>query len=130
MRYLTEPVDVAALTHERQLAGDEVHVIRARRTLDKSLAKFAAVLHFPDYFGGNLDALMDCLRDVDSVDGRPVVLIWDRTWKLEAEDPHAYQQILEVLSDLERERPDLRTIVIRRPDSGDAEVRQARENES
>lgn len=35
--------------------------------LDDALAGIARVLRFPDYFGGNLDALVDCLRDI--VDG-------------------------------------------------------------
>lgn len=35
--------------------------------LEDALAEIARVLHFPDYFGGNLDALVDCLRDI--VDG-------------------------------------------------------------
>lgn len=38
------------------------------------LDHIAKTLHFPAYFGHNLDALADCLRDLD----QPTVLTWDR----------------------------------------------------
>jgi hypothetical protein len=37
---------------------------RTARTTPELLDRFAAALDFPDYFGRNLDALNDCLRDV------------------------------------------------------------------
>ncbi|NEN77303.1 barstar family protein [Nocardioides zeae] len=38
--------------------------------LEEALSALARALRFPDYFGGNLDALVDCLRDVVDGDDR------------------------------------------------------------
>jgi RNAse (barnase) inhibitor barstar len=35
------------------------------RTVETALAEFAQALKFPDYFGGNFNALFDCLTDLD-----------------------------------------------------------------
>jgi hypothetical protein len=36
------------------------------RTREDALVAIGTALHFPDYYGRNLDALVDCLRDVAS----------------------------------------------------------------
>lgn len=39
------------------------------------LAALASAGHFPDYFGGNWDALQDCLRDLSWISNRKVVVV-------------------------------------------------------
>ena len=39
------------------------------------LAVLASAGHFPDYFGGNWDALQDCLRDLSWIGNRKVVVV-------------------------------------------------------
>ncbi|WP_212754112.1 barstar family protein [Nakamurella aerolata] len=92
------PADSAAALAERLGA---VRVPAAPSTA-ASLAAFAAALHFPDYFGGNLDALLDCLRD------RPATappLWWCDVARLRDADPSGYRAILRVFTDWQAERP-------------------------
>lgn len=39
------------------------------------LAALASAGHFPDYFGGNWDALQDCLRDLSWISNKKVVVV-------------------------------------------------------
>lgn len=57
--------------------GHLVARVDGRRAPDKAalLAQVAAALHFPDYFGGNLDALDECLRDLGDFAPAPGYLV-------------------------------------------------------
>ena len=61
-------------------------------TKDEALAAIGEVLDFPSRFGHNLDALWDCLRDIDE----PLVLVWQGSDSL---DPLAFEPIIEVLQE-------------------------------
>lgn len=45
------------------------------RSKAELLAALASAGHFPDYFGGNWDALQDCLRDLSWISNRKVVVV-------------------------------------------------------
>lgn len=47
---------------------DKILILNERdfRSKKKMLSYIAVELAFPEYFGQNLDALMDCLRDIDT----------------------------------------------------------------
>jgi ribonuclease inhibitor len=74
-----------------------------------SLADIYTELHraldFPAYFGGNLDALWDAMRDVPG----PVEIQWRQSarGRLGAD----FDALLRLFRDLERERPDFRLVL-------------------
>jgi len=45
-----------------------------------ALARIAAALRFPEWFGGNWDALADCLGDLSWLDGAGQLLVFDDAW--------------------------------------------------
>lgn len=87
--------------------GYLVHRFDARAWVTQ--ADFAAAvkqeLDFPDYFGGNLDAFNDCLRDVAAFaygadrDAAGTVLVFTGYDAFTARDPRAAQIILDIIAD-------------------------------
>ncbi|MFI6481509.1 barstar family protein [Nonomuraea sp. NPDC050663] len=63
------------------------------------IAKIARELSFPDYFGGNLDALYDCLTDLGWLPPGDHMLIWSGTSALAAADGESYARLAAVLTD-------------------------------
>ena len=61
IRHLGPHTDVEGLVADAREEGREVHVVVAGPTKEATLAAFAEALDFPAWFGGNLDALADCL---------------------------------------------------------------------
>ncbi len=57
------------------------------------LAAVAQALAFPDWFGQNLDALADCLDDLEVV---PVVLLWDGWGPLARADRETFDLVMEI----------------------------------
>lgn len=62
-----DPADGPALLAQVQLGRHSVVRIDLGTALSKAavMAALASALHLPDHFGGNLDALADCLTDPD-----------------------------------------------------------------
>lgn len=61
----------------KSTCGQDVFVIKVPagiRSKAELLATLASTGHFPDYFGGNWDALLDCLRDLSWISNRKVVV--------------------------------------------------------
>lgn len=79
-----------------------IYLVPASDTKAGTLAGFAAVLHFPDWYGGNLDALADCLGDLSWLPEEPVRVRWDDR-ALAAADPPAHHAVREVLAAAESE---------------------------
>ncbi len=76
------------------------------------IREFASSLGLPDWFGHNLDALLDALRYLESSDGRPIALVWRPASALHRLDPQLYGGVLGVFDQVEGERDDLRVTVI------------------
>lgn len=65
-------------------------------TKDEFLERIARALDFPSWFGGNLDALADCLADVGA-DARGVVVLWDGWGPFARADERGFGRTLDVL---------------------------------
>jgi len=57
--------------------------------------RIAAALGFPDYYGRNLDALWDCLTELDS----PVELRWSGWADFAVHHPDAWARVIGVLAE-------------------------------
>jgi RNAse (barnase) inhibitor barstar len=57
------------------------------------LDAIATALDFPSYFGRNWDALVDCLRDIET----PVEVVWTDAGRYAAADPGGYATAIEIL---------------------------------
>lgn len=60
------------------------------------LASFSRSLGFADYFGMNLDALVDSLRDLQVQ--TPATIVWDGAETLAAADRRTYDAVRQILS--------------------------------
>lgn len=78
-----------------QGAGRTPYVVRGM-TKHELLASFAQAFGFPEYFGMNLDALVDSLRDVE-ID-TPATIVWDDAESFAAVDGQTYDVIRRILS--------------------------------
>jgi RNAse (barnase) inhibitor barstar len=65
-------------------------------------AALAATFGFPDWYGGNLDALWDCLVTCVT---EPTVLLWDGWGPLARAEPDRFPRLLRVLHDRTAEVP-------------------------
>lgn len=69
------------------------------RTRAEFLAAVADALSFPDWFGHNLDALYDSLRDLSWLPPGEHVLVWHAPEVLADADLRAYAAVTAVLAD-------------------------------
>lgn len=73
------------------------YVVTGTDSKPGTLAAFAAALHFPSWYGHNLDALADCLGDLSWLPEGPVDIHW-ADGLLAAADPGAHQAVLHVVT--------------------------------
>ncbi len=83
-----------AVTAELRAAGWRVVSVGAADDLPGFYREIAAALDFPAYFGANLDALWDCLRDVEA----PTALVLPAWRRLAVHDPRSWRRVLGVLT--------------------------------
>jgi len=90
----------ALLCLARSLSLDAVR-IDLHGCADKAdfLERTASALGFPSWFGGNWDALFDCLTDLAWRPGRGHVLIFENTGDLRRHAPQALDTALTILGD-------------------------------
>jgi RNAse (barnase) inhibitor barstar len=70
---------------------------RGDETRADVLAGLGAALDFPAYYGRNLDALADCLRDVVPADRAGTVLLWDAWGRFARADERSFARVLRVI---------------------------------
>ena len=69
----------------------------AWQTKQEMLAAFASTLEFPSYFGQNLDALNDCLSDVDVQENGGRVLVFHRYDAFAVKMPEIALTVLDII---------------------------------
>lgn len=89
--------EVGDVRHAVEVAGGRLaHLDGSRLDSAPALhAALAAALRFPDWYGANLDALADCLRDVPE----GVVLLWDDWATLAEAEPRVFEVALGLLGE-------------------------------
>lgn len=73
--------------------------LRTCADTDAVMREIAEALRFPEWFGGNLDALADCLADLSWLPSEGYVLVLEHTADWRAQDPEAMGTVLEILND-------------------------------
>lgn len=76
----------------------------ASNNLGEALRELGRALHFPDWYGANLDALYDCLSDPDWHSKRALVIQINGLDALQKNEAKAFSALLEVLADAARLR--------------------------
>ncbi len=66
------------------------------RDKDAALSRIAHALEFPDWFGGNWDALADCLRDLSWWPAPGYAFVLDHTHDWKDADPVGFDVLLEI----------------------------------
>lgn len=112
--HLGAGTDIGELVRAAQAEGRTVHVVPAGVDKDTTLLRFGEALEFPTWFGRNLDALDESLRDLAASVGGPWDLVWDGTAVLRAEDERTYAVVSEILDDIASEHPGMRVLVVDR----------------
>lgn len=103
--FLANAAELEQLTTRLSDAGVRPIIVPCEDTVAATLIEFAARAAFPDYFGHNLDALVDCLRDLSAT------VICVNTSRLRTADRHGYEQIVDVLRQADADNPELTTFV-------------------
>jgi RNAse (barnase) inhibitor barstar len=73
------------------------HDGRADETRADVLAGLGTALDFPAYYGQNLDALADCLRDVVPATSTGTLLLWDAWGPFARAHERSFTRVLQVL---------------------------------
>lgn len=66
---------------------------------DAVLARLATALDLPDWFGGNWDALADCLNDLSWRPADGYLLLLDHAHDWQARDPAGFDTLLEIAAE-------------------------------
>jgi hypothetical protein len=112
----------AEVRHTVEHAGWRFAVVDGWTHQDKAafLTAIGAALDFPEWYGENFDALVDCLRDVSGSDGAGTVLLWEGWGPLAREDRRAFDIAVDVLTGRCGDRPPF--VVLLRGDGPDTTV--------
>lgn len=102
--YFVDAHDRAALVEaayglEFRIASIDCRGVRNR---DGGLARIAQALDFPEWFGGNWDALQDSLRDLSWLPGDGYLLLFDHSSGWREADPEGFATLIEILNDAGR----------------------------
>ena len=100
--FVLEP-DVASARVAALARLKDLHVLeadcRGARNKRRLMESLAAALALPAYFGGNWDALADCLTDLEWLPAEGYVLMLRGLEGLARQSPRDYAMLVDVLSD-------------------------------
>ena len=114
IRWLGPHTDVEGLVADALEEGREVHVVNAGPTKEATLAAFAQALDFPAWFGGNLDALADCLGHLARTAQGEWELVVDGVAELARDDPFAFAGLSGLLGEVASSHPRFHVTVVDR----------------
>jgi hypothetical protein len=114
IRHLGPHTDVEGLVADARDEGREVHVVVAGPTKEATLAAFADALDFPAWFGGNLDALADCLGHLARTADVEWELVVDGVAELARDDPFAFAGLSGLLGQVAMAHPSFHVTVVDR----------------
>ncbi len=114
IRHLGPRTDVDGLVADALEEGREVHVVNAGPTKEATLAAFAQALDFPAWFGGNLDALADCLGHLARTAQGEWELVVDGVAELAQDDPFAFAGLSGLLGEVALAHPRFHVTVVDR----------------
>lgn len=114
IRHLGPRADVDGIVADAVAEGREVHVVTAADTKAATLEAFADALDFPAWFGGNLDALADCLHHVARHAEGEWELVVDGLAALGREDPFVLAELRGVLGEVALAHPRFHVTVVER----------------
>jgi RNAse (barnase) inhibitor barstar len=90
--------EVAQAAAEAGLSAYRIDIGHAHDKED-FLEDVAKAMNFPDWFGGNWDALADCLKDLSWLEGRGYVVILEKSKHFCDAHRHEFDQAIDVLKD-------------------------------
>jgi hypothetical protein len=98
---LGAPVSVRELRDELTAAGWATRLVDGAVMRDRAsmFDEFAAACEFPEWFGGNWDAFVDCLRDLSWIPGKGVVVLWRRSAVFAAAAPGTWENVGPIIDD-------------------------------
>ena len=114
IRWLGPHTDVDGLVADAREEGRAVRVVRAGPTKEATLAAFAEELDFPVWFGGNLDALADCLGHLARTAEGEWELVVDHVGELARDDPFAFAGLSGLLGEVAASHPRFHVTVVDR----------------
>jgi RNAse (barnase) inhibitor barstar len=92
------PRDVQAAARRAKFAFFHIEGKNISRK-EQLLNHVATALRFPNYFGGNWDALEECLTDMEWVDAEGYFIYYDHIDPLVAAHPDQFETLIEILRD-------------------------------
>jgi hypothetical protein len=101
VRAISDEITTEAVEQLAQQRGLHFFRVNCRDVTDKSalLRTLAQTFSFPGYFGGNWDALEECLTDLEWLSGKGYVILLENTARLVQRSPEELQIAMSIFED-------------------------------
>ena len=112
IRHVGPVASTATVILRAQVKGRQVYVVPPAASKAQLLAGIATALHFPDYFGHNLDALYEFLSDLSWLPPGPKTIVWDAALSFMRADRATYGSVGSIFDVTSRDAADGIEIVL------------------